>query len=257
MSTASNLIWIVVGGLLMSLVAMVGALTLLLPPRRLQQLLLPLVSLAAGSLLGGALFHMLPEGMEAMDPRQGSRYVAAGFTLFLAMEQFLQWHHSHRHHHSTKPGADDRPRQPVAVLILFGDALHNFIGGLGIASTFLQNPAAGVAAWCAAVAHEVPQELGDFAILLHSGWKPRVALRWNFISALTFPLGAVLAWLIAQSLPVAGLVLFASGNFLYIAASDLVPEIKAGTTLRAAALSFAWFLVGLMLMQVFGHGHPR
>ncbi len=253
MSTPVSLIWILVGGLLMSLVAMVGAFTLLLPPKRLQQLLLPLVSLAAGSLLGGALFHMLPEGMEAMDPYQGSRCVAAGFTVFLALEQFLQWHHSHRHNHCAEPADGTRPRQPVAVLILLGDALHNFIGGLGIASTFLMNPAAGIAAWCAAVAHEVPQELGDFAILLHSGWKPRAALRWNFISALTFPLGAVLAWLIAQSLPVAGLVLFASGNFLYIAASDLVPEIKAGTSLRSAAFSFGWFLAGLLLMQALGH----
>lgn len=253
----AELIWILVGGLLMSLVAMVGAFTLLLPPQRLQQLLLPLVSLAAGSLLGGALFHMLPEGMGAMDPKQGSRYVAAGFTVFLALEQFLQWHHSHRHAHRANPqslpAAGTAPRQPVAVLILLGDALHNFIGGLGIASTFLMNPAAGIAAWSAAVAHEVPQELGDFAILLHSGWKPRAALRWNFISALTFPLGAVLAWLIAQSLPVAGLVLFASGNFLYIAASDLVPEIKAGTGLRSAAPSFGWFLAGLLLMQAVGH----
>ncbi len=247
MAELNSLVWILVGGLLMSLVAMVGGLTLLLPPRRLQQILLPLVSLAAGSLLGGALFHMLPEGMEAMAPRSGSAYVAAGFTVFLALEQFLQWHHSHRLPASP---AIAGARRPVAVLILLGDALHNFIGGLGIASTFLMNPAAGVAAWCAAVAHEVPQELGDFAILLHSGWTPRLALRWNFLSALTFPLGALLAWLIAQSLPVAGLVLFASGNFLYIAASDLVPEIKAGATLPAAVLSFAWFCLGLLMLAL-------
>ncbi len=247
MAELNSLGWILVGGLLMSLVAMVGGITLLLPPRRLQQILLPLVSLAAGSLLGGALFHMLPEGLGAMEPRRGSAYVAAGFTVFLALEQFLQWHHSHRL--PAEPAAARR-RRPVAVLVLLGDALHNFIGGLGIASTFLMNPAAGVAAWCAAVAHEVPQELGDFAILLHSGWAPRLALRWNLISALTFPLGAVLAWLIAQSLPVAGLVLFASGNFLYIAASDLVPEIKAGTTLRSALLSFGCFCLGLLLLAL-------
>lgn len=240
MAELSSLVWILVGGLLMSLVAMVGATTLLLPPRRLQQLLMPLVSLAAGSLLGGALFHMLPEGMAAMEPRRGGYYIAAGFTTFLALEQFLQWHHSHRD--------AARPRPAVAILILLGDALHNFIGGLGIASTFLMNPAAGVAAWFAAVAHEVPQELGDFAILVHSGWRARTALRWNLISALTFPLGAVLAWLISQSLPVAGLVLFASGNFVYIAASDLVPEIKASSSLRLALLSFAGFSTGLLLM---------
>ena len=236
----SSLAWILAGGLLMSLVAMVGGLTLLLAPRTLQRLLMPLLSLAAGSLLGGALFHMLPEGMGAIGARAGSAYVAAGFSAFLALELFLQWHHSHR----TSAGSGE----PLAILILLGDALHNFICGLGIASTFVLNPAAGVAAWCAALAHELPQELGDFAILLHSGWSAGAALRWNLISALTFPLGAVLAWLLAQSLPVAGLALFAGGNFLYIAASDLVPEIKTSTSLRSGALRFGWFSAGLLLM---------
>jgi zinc and cadmium transporter len=236
----SSLAWILTGGLLMSLVAMVGGLTLLLPPRTLQRLLMPLLSLAAGSLLGGALFHMLPEGMGAIGARAGSAYVAAGFSAFLALELFLQWHHSHRTSVSS--------REPLAILILLGDALHNFIGGLGIASTFVLNPAAGVAAWCAALAHELPQELGDFAILLHSGWSAGAALRWNLLSALTFPLGAVLAWLLAQSLSVAGLALFAGGNFLYIAASDLVPEIKTSTSLRSGALRFGWFSAGLLLM---------
>lgn len=229
----------------MSLVALVGGLTVLLPAKQLDQLLIPLISLAAGSLLGGALFHMLPEGMEAIGHRNGGLYVAAGFTVFLALEQFLQWHHSHR--------SSQRSSHPMAVLILLGDGLHNFIGGLGIASTFLMNPAAGMAAWYAAVAHEIPQELGDFAILMHSGWRIQSALRWNFLSALTFPLGAVLAWLISQRLPVSGLVLFASGNFLYIAASDLVPEIKASTNLRAAGLSFGWFSAGLALMYAMAH----
>jgi zinc and cadmium transporter len=251
----SSLGWIVAGGLLMSLVAMVGAVTLLLPVRQLQRLLMPLVSLAAGSLLGGALFHMLPAGMAAMEPQRGSLYIAAGFSTFLALELFLQWHHSHRNqsgdHHSLSgefPGSPTRTRQPLGILILLGDALHNFIGGLGIASTFVMNPGAGVAAWVAALAHEIPQELGDFGILLHSGWTPRAALRWNFISAVTFPLGAVLAWLMAQSWSVAGLVLFASGNFLYIAASDLVPEIKTSTSIRSALVSFGWFSAGLLLM---------
>jgi zinc and cadmium transporter len=244
----SSLLWVLGGGLLMSLVAMVGALTLLLPARQLQRLLLPLVSLAAGSLLGGALFHMLPEGMGAIGVRQGSLFVAAGFSAFLALELFLQWHHSHRNPPGDTPDRTSHIRAPLAILILLGDALHNFIGGLGIASTFLMNPAAGVAAWFAALAHEVPQELGDFGILLKSGWTPQAALRWNVISALTFPLGAVLAWLLAQSLSVAGLVLFASGNFLYIAASDLVPEIKSSSSLRAGALSFGWFSAGLLLM---------
>jgi len=231
---------IVAGGMLMSLITLVGGVTALLTPRLQQRLLLPLIALAAGSLLGGALFHMLPQGLTSVPPKQAGLVLAAGFISFLALEQGLQWHHSHR------------PRshavQPVAWLVLLGDGLHNIVGGLGIACTFLINPAAGIAAWLAAAAHELPQELGDYGVLVHSGCAPMQALRWNFISGLSFPLGAVLAWLWAGSLPLAGLVLFAAGNFLYITASDLVPEIKAPAHARAGAESLLWFISGLVVL---------
>lgn len=251
MADLTSLAWILAGGLLMSLIAMAGSITIVLPPQQLQKLLLPLISLAAGSLLGGSLFHMLPEGIQTMAPLDGGLWIAAGFTSFLALEQFLHWHHSHR--------ITSRRTRPVAVLILLGDGLHNFIGGLGIASTFLINPGAGVVAWLAAAAHELPQELGDFGVLVHSGWSPRKALCWNVISALTFPLGAILAWLISGSLPLSGLALFASGNFIYIAASDLVPEIKSRTSVNEASASFLWFSGGMLLMLALalamrGHG---
>lgn len=252
MAGLSALAWILLGGVLMSLIAMVGGLTLLLSARQLERLLLPLIALAAGSLLGGACFHLLPEGLTAMDGHRAGVWIAAGFSSFLLLEQFLQWHHSHR------PPA--HPARPVALLILLGDGLHNFIGGLGIASTFLLNPGAGVVAWIAAAAHELPQELGDFGVLVHSGWSRRRALAWNLVSALTFPLGGLLAWLIAGSLPLAGLVLFAAGNFIYIAASDLVPEIKARSSLAEATLGVGWFALGLLLMLLLalpGAGRPH
>ncbi|WP_210409964.1 ZIP family metal transporter [Synechococcus sp. CB0101] len=232
----------------MSLVALVGAFTLVLPARRLQQVLAPLVSLAAGSLLGGALFHMLPEGFSALNPLRSGEWIAAGFTAFLALEQFLHWHHSHRQ--NGRLFAATGSREPMGLLILMGDGLHNFIGGLGIASTFLINPPAGVAAWMAAVAHEIPQELGDFGVLVHSGWKPRRALFWNLISALTFPLGALMAWWLRDLIPLAPLVLFAAGNFIYIAASDLVPEIKHHSEPGVALQGFACFSGGLLVMLV-------
>lgn len=240
MARLSSLAWILAGSLLMSSIAMTGSIAILLPARQLQKLLLPLISFAAGSLLGGAFFHMMPEGIAALPPQQAGLWIGAGFTCFLALEQGLHWHHSHR---------PESPRtQPAGLLILLGDGLHNFIGGLGIASTFLINPAAGVAAWLAAAAHEFPQELGDFGVLVHSGWRPRSALYWNLISALTFPAGALLAWLIAGALPLAGLVLFASGNFIYIAASDLVPEIKSRAGRHEAGISFFCFSSGMLLM---------
>jgi zinc and cadmium transporter len=240
---------ILLGSVLMSLVALVGCFTLVLPAWRLQKLLTPLVSLAAGSLLGGALFHMLPEGFGALSPLQSGVWIAAGFTVFLAVEQFLHWHHSHRHRNHHLDGLVDQPsRQPMALLILLGDGLHNFIGGLGIASTYLINPPAGLAAWLAAVAHEIPQELGDFGVLVHSGWRPRQALFWNLISAITFPVGAVLAWWLRDLISLAPLVLFAAGNFLYIAASDLVPEIKHQEGSASAVNSFICFGGGLLFM---------
>jgi zinc and cadmium transporter len=236
----SQLGWILLGGILMSLIAMVGGLTTLLGRRTLRRLLLPMVSLAAGTLIGGALFHMLPEGLTGLDPLHGGIWIAAGFTALLALEQFLHWHHSHL---DTADGVS-----PVTVVILLGDGLHNFIGGVGITSTFLLDPKAGMVAWLAGAVHEVPQELGDFAVLVHNGWSRRRALTWNFLSALTFPVGALLAYGISRSFDVSGPVLFGAGNFLYIAASDLVPEIKARTDPAAAGLNFAWFAAGLGVM---------
>lgn len=234
------LVWILVGGFLMSAIAMVGGITTVVSPATLERLLLPLVSLAAGTLLGGAFFHMVPEGAETLAPLDSAVWLVAGFATFLLLEQFLHWHHSHR--------APEPSRKPVTYLILIGDAVHNFLGGVGIASTFLLDAKAGVIAWCAAAAHEVPQELGDFGVLVHGGWPRGRALLWNFLSALTFPFGAVLAYFVSQRFEVAGLVLFGAGSFIYIAASDLVPEIKANPSLLRAAVHFGCFALGLSLM---------
>jgi len=234
--------WIIAGGVLMSAIAMVGALTTAFSAAFLERILLPLVALAAGSMLGGAFFHMIPEGTAALDPLTAATWLVGGFTLFLTLEQLLNWHQSHR--------AGEQIRAPVTYLILIGDAMHNFLGGLGIASTFVISPQAGVIAWLAAAAHEIPQELGDFGILVNGGWPARRAILWNVLSALTFPVGALLAYGFSQRFNVAGLVLFSAGSFIYIAASDLIPEIKAGTNIRRTAVHLGFFGVGLLQMLV-------
>jgi zinc and cadmium transporter len=174
----SALAWILVGGLLMSAIALTGSLTLLMPPATLQRLLAPFVSLAAGT----------------------------------------------------------------------GDALHNFLGGLGIGSTFLVNARAGISAWLAAAAHQVPQELGDLGVLVHGGWHRRSALIWNLASGLTFLAGALVAYVTSRAFDVTPLVLFGAGNFIYIGASDLVPEFKARTTIGEGLESVACFAAGVMFM---------
>lgn len=237
-----DLAWILAGGLAMSALAMVGGLTSLLRPKTLERLLLPLVALSAGTLLGGAFFHMLPEALPAGPPLRGALWLVLGFSSFLLLEQALHWHHSH---HAPR-GA---PR-PVTYLVLVGDGVHNFLGGLGVASTYLLSPEAGAMAWLAAAAHEVPQELGDFGVLVHGGWSRRRALLWNLASALTFPVGALVAYGASLRFDVAGLVLFGAGNFVYIAASDLIPEIKAEAGPARAALASATFGLGLALMYL-------
>lgn len=235
-----NLLWIITGGLLMSGVAMVGGFTVILRPKILERLLLPLVSLAAGTLLGGAIFHMMPEGMESLDSLRSGAFLVGGFMTFFGLEQFLHWHHCHR--------STCEDHKPVTYLILIGDGVHNFLGGLGIASTFLIDHRAGIVAWLAAAVHEIPQELGDFGVLVHSGWSRCRALFWNVMSALTFPVGALLAYFAAQQFEVSGLVLFGAGNFIYIAASDLVPEIKSEKSLSSAMANFFSLAAGVILM---------
>jgi zinc and cadmium transporter len=197
----SALAWILVGGLLMSAIALTGSLTLLMPPATLQRLLAPFVSLAAGTLLGGAFFHLMPAG-SAIDDLAAAAWILGGFTTFL---------------------------------ILTGDALHNFLGGLGIGSTFLVNAHAGISAWLAAAAHEVPQELGDFGVLLHGGWQRRSALIWNFASGLTILAGALVAYVTSRAFDVTPLVLFGAGNFIYIGASDLRRGPGAPRLVRSAS----------------------
>jgi zinc and cadmium transporter len=235
------LLWIVGSGLLMSAIALVGSVTLLLSEQTLKCILLPLVAFAAGSLLGGAFFHMLPASLAAgMNDLTVYSLILAGFAVFFGLEQFLHWHHCHR--------AEADCKKPLTYLILIGDGLHNFLGGLAVASTFVIDIRLGIVTWLAAAAHEVPQELGDFGVLVHGGWPRRQALFYNVLSALTFLLGGIIAYFASFRLDVSFLVPFAAGNFIYIAASDLIPEVKAHANLRANLVHFAAFVVGAALM---------
>jgi len=237
------LLWIIGSGLLMSAIALVGSVTLVLSERSLQRILLPLVAFAAGSLLGGAFFHMLPASFAAgMTDVTVYALILAGFAVFFGLEQFLHWHHCHR--------AETDCKKPLTYLILIGDGLHNFLGGLAVASTFLIDIRLGIITWLAAAAHEVPQELGDFGVLVHGGWERRQALFFNLLSALTFLVGGIIAYFASFRFDVSFLVPFAAGNFIYIGASDLIPEVKAHADLKANIIHFVAFVVGVTLMLV-------
>jgi zinc and cadmium transporter len=246
---SAELFWILGGGIAMSAIALVGGLTLFFPQALLRRLLLPLVAFSAGSLLGGAFFHMLPASLAGDGATTAVfAWLLAGFALFFVLEQFLHWHHCHR--------AEAACRQPLTYLILVGDALHNFLGGLAVAGTFLVDIRLGITTWVAAALHEIPQELGDFGVLLHGGWTKGRALAFNFASALTFLLGGLITYSASLRFDLGFLVPLAAGNFLYIAASDLVPEVNRHFGWRKNLAHFAAFAAGLALLYVLHERRP-
>ncbi len=230
-------------GILMSAIALVGGAFVLLPDRALNRILQPLVAFAAGSLIGGAMFFMLPHALRGSGDPPDIRmfvWVVVGFATFFALDQLLEWHHCHR-----PPGEHIRPLGP---LLLVADGVHNLLGGLAIGAVFMADIEAGFAAWVAAALHELPQEMGDFGAIVHAGYTRKRALFYNFLSALTFPLGGVVAWSLGQELDVSFLVALGAGNFLYIAAADLIPEVKRSEKLSETGVRFVAFVAGVGLL---------
>jgi zinc and cadmium transporter len=238
----TTLAWITIGGLAMSALALSGSLTLLLPERSFDRVVPPLVALAAGTLIGGALLVMLPEAVVAMgNDLDVYVWLVGGFLSFFVLEQFMHWHHCHR------PVAQ---HGPLGYLILIADGAHNFIGGLAVAGAFIIDIRVGLVAWAAAAAHEVPQELGDFGILIHAGWSKTRALLFNFASALTFLVGGWVAYALSGAIEVAWLLPFAAGNFLYIAAADLIPELTDYPEARRKAELTGMLVLGLAILLI-------
>jgi zinc and cadmium transporter len=237
-----TLAWILGSGVVMTALALSGSITLLLDRRTLDKLILPLVAFSAGSLLGGAFLHMIPAGLQAMDSTSLFIWLLAGFITFFALEQFLHWHHCHR--------AAAECKKPLGYLVLLGDGIHNLIGGFAVAGTFVIDIRLGITTWLAAAAHEVPQELGDFGVLVHSGWSRGKALLFNLLSATTFLVGGVIAYVASFHLDVSFLVPFAAGNFIYIGASDLVPEVNKHGNVVTNSVHFVAFVAGVALLLV-------
>lgn len=244
----TTLVWILISGAVMALFALSGALTLLLPRERVEKLLLPLVALSAGSLVGSALLHMLPTASERMTHGASAHaWAAIGFASFFGLEQLLHWHHgkedSHGHHH-----------HPLTVLVLVGDGLHKFVGGLAVGAAFTVDTRVGLMTWLASAAHEIPHELGDFGALVHGGLSHRRALLLNFFSALPFLGGGLISYAVAQqvSLDLSFLVAFAAGNFIYLGAVDLLPEINRQGKRPEVLLHVACFALGLGLLAILG-----
>ncbi|NIP29498.1 MAG: ZIP family metal transporter [Candidatus Dadabacteria bacterium] len=237
------LVVIVIAGLLMSAIALVGSLTLLISKDFLDKIILPTVAFAAGTLIGGAFFHMIPEGINAIGNSINFYvFLIAGFLTFFLLEQLLHWHHCRK--------AEADCKKPLGYMILIADGLHNFIGGLAIAGTFIVDIRLGIASWLAAAAHEIPQEFGDFGVLIRSGWSKKNALLFNVLSALSFLLGGLITYFVSFNLDISFLIPFAAGNFIYIGTTDLIPEIKDHDDLKTNFINTITFILGLLVMLI-------
>lgn len=236
-----TLLWIIGFSLIGSVGAIAGAALLLLFPEGVRRTLVPcLVSYATGTLLAAAFLGMIPAGLKLEEPTAITGTVLAGIVLFFILEKLVLWRHCHESDCPTEHGR-------AAPLILVGDAFHNFVDGVVITAGFLTSIPLGIAASLAVVVHELPQEVGDFAILLDSGYSRSKAIVLNTLSASTTLPGAVLAWFWLAEMrgAVPFILALSASSFIYIAAADLIPSLHRKTSASASIRQLALMLTGI------------
>lgn len=228
-----------VGGVL----SLVGGVILLSRDRSARALAKYATPFAAGALLAAAFFDLLPESMHAITPETAARWMLVGIVVFFLLEHFLHWFH---HHH------DDEAANSPAPLVIVGDSVHNLLDGIAIGAAFLISVPTGIVTAIAVAAHEIPQEIGDFGLLLKFGYSRRRVLLINLISAVMSTVGAVLIFWIGSSvaLPVGVMLALAAGMFVYIAASDLIPIIHAESKRKIGHLAVVLLLFGLLIVGI-------
>ena len=225
---------------LIGLIAFAGAFVLFLKDKTLKKILMFLVAFSGGALLGGAFLHLIPEALTGLSIDAVFLYVLVGFTVFFLIEKFLHWHHCHD---------GECEVHPVSSLILFGDGIHNFIDGLIIATSFFVSIEFGIITTIIIIAHELPQELGDFGVLIHSGMKKGKALFYNFLSQLMAVAGGLVGYFLSGETEFKAYMLpIAAGGFIYIAASDLIPELHKEISLKKSIFNFIFFIIGIAFM---------
>ena len=230
--------------LIVSLISLVGILTFSLKKETLRSVLLYLVSFSAGGLFGDAFIHLIPEAVEeGVFELNTSLYILYGIIFSFIVEKFLQWRHCHI------PTSEEHPHS-FAYMNLFGDAVHNFIDGLIIAGSYIVSSSLGVTTTLAVVFHEIPQEIGDFGVLIYGGFKKSRALLFNFLSALTAIFGAFTSLSLSLYTKdfIYFLVPFAAGQFIYIAGSDLIPELQKEYEPYKSTLQLATFTLGTLIL---------
>jgi zinc and cadmium transporter len=233
----------IVSVVFVSLLSLIGFLFLPFGKEKLGKVLIYFVSFSAGTLLGDAFIHLIPESYEM----EGNKmiipfFILSGIAAFFLLEKFVHWRHCH------KVACEDHPH-PFSYTILAGDTIHNFIDGLIIGASYLVSIPVGIATTVAVIFHEIPQEVGDFGSLVYGGFTKIRALFLNFLTALAAILGTVAVLIFSDNFGIIKfLVPFAAGGFIYVALSDLIPELHRHTDVKKSSFQISYFLLGIALM---------
>lgn len=236
-------IYILISTFLVSLISLGGVIALGIKDKMLKEIIFLFLGFSAGALIGSAFLHILPQALTKTKSEVVFYGVIAGIVLFFLMERFFYWRHCH-------DGICNV--HAFTYLNLIGDGFHNFVDGMVIAASFIISLKIGVVTTLAVILHEIPQELGDFGVLIYGGFTKQKALFFNFISALMAIVGAIAGYFISDiTIGFANMILpVAAGGFIYIAACDLIPEIHKENNLRRSTLAFIAFLGGIAFMAL-------
>ncbi|HLN19204.1 MAG TPA: ZIP family metal transporter [Patescibacteria group bacterium] len=238
-------IWLytIISVFIVSLISLIGVFTLSIDQKKLYNFLIYFVSLSAGTLMGDAFIHLIPEAYKSENNRSVSVYILLGILIFFVLEKILHWRHCHEEPCPEHP-------HPFSYVILVGDAVHNAIDGMVIAASFFVSIPIGIATATAVIFHEIPHEIGNFGSLVYGGFTRRKALMYNFLSALFAIAGAVLVLVvnITDGSLTKFLIPFAAGGFVYIAGTDLIPELHKHTEIKKGIWQLLAFIFGIGLM---------
>jgi len=242
------LLEIIAATVFVSLLSLVGIALFIFGKKKIDDCLFFLVSIAAGTLLGAALFDILPESVEILDVHAALEFVFVGIMAAFCLEKLIHWHHHHA-------GREKEHHKPLGTLTLLGDGLHNFFDGVAIAAAFMVNVPLGITTTIAIALHEIPQEIGDYGLLLYSGFSRTKALAFNLLSALTAVAGGVLFYFFSGiSEHLEGFALaFTAGMFIYIAAADLLPELHKEKSAKKSALQLLLLAAGAGIIWLVAH----
>lgn len=235
--------------LIVSLISLIGIVTIPFKLTKSKSFILFLVSFSAGALLGDAFIHLLPETFEQFGfGFEVSLYIIAGIFLFFLIEKIIHWKHTH----SYGIYNEKSKRKSIAIINLVGDGVHNFIDGVIIGVSYLVSIPLGVATTLAVIFHEIPQEIGDFGVLLYGGFSKTRAVLFNLLSALTAVIGVFVSLYLGNIVQGYSMVLlpFAAGGFIYIAGSNLIPELQKEIKLKNSLIQIIGLLLGVVVMVI-------